>query len=250
MKTEKRPQVSIVIPYINDVETLRGTIKSLYETIDVSSFEVIIVQDGGNERYDGPTEKNMQHVEHPFNLGVGAAFDTGVRLARSHNIFLMGADIRFQDNGWASRMLKVLSKNQKSLICTVCKSFGKSTSYYGADVIFKVKNENLGPKHPKKNDMNYKAAMEGKWRKRTGRGVYEIPCLMGAFYGVSKSWYEFVRGFELHYKWGVLEPYISLKSWRVGGNVLIDTDNVTEHVWRAPSRSADYNALAYNQYMV
>jgi len=242
-------QASIIIPYYNDVETLRGTIKSLYDTIDIDKFEVIVVCDGGKERFEDKMPLNMRHIEHFVNLGVGAAFDTGVNAARSENILLMGADIRFKDNGWASRMLKIVEKQDKALVCTGCKSHGKDSIYYGADVIFKVKNENLSDKHPLKKDKDYRAALEGKWRPRTERGVYPIPSLMGAFYGVRKSWYEYVKGFELHYKWGVLEPYISLKSWILGGQILCDSDNLVEHIWRKPRRSADFAALMYNQMM-
>jgi hypothetical protein len=73
---------------------------------------------------------------------------------------------------------------------------------------------------------------------------------MGAFYGVTKEWYNFVRGFELHYKWGVLEPYISLKSWSLGGEVLVDTENKVNHIFnRKPQREALWDILIYNELM-
>jgi glycosyltransferase involved in cell wall biosynthesis len=250
MKKERKPQVSIIIPYYNDIETLEGTIKSLYDTIDVKSFEVIVVRDGGQFKLGNGLPKNMQHIEHFVNLGVGQAFNTGVRVARSDNLFIMGADIRFQKNGWASRMLDVMNEHEKSIICTTCKSHTTSRTEYGADIIFKVRKEDLTSNHPRHNQHNYRAIMEGKWRPRTDRGVYQLPSVMGAFYGIKKEWYDYVRGFELHYKWGSLEPLISLKTWLLGGEVLIDTDNVTEHIWRAPQREADYNALSYNQQVI
>jgi glycosyltransferase involved in cell wall biosynthesis len=250
MKKERKPQVSIIIPYYNDIETLEGTIKSLYDTIDIKSFEVIVVCDGGKFKLGNGLPKNMQHIEHPFNLGVGAAFDTGVRVARSDNLILMGADIRFQDNGWGTRMMDVVKKHEKAIVCTECQSHTTSRKEYGADIIFKVSQENLTKNHPRFSVPNYRAVLEGKWRPKTGRGVYQIPSLMGAFYGVKKDWYDYIRGCELHYKWGVLEPLMSLKTWLLGGEVLIDTDNVTEHIWRAPQRDADFSALSYNQQML
>jgi glycosyltransferase involved in cell wall biosynthesis len=246
-------QLSVIIPHYNDVETLIGTIESLYETIDIDNFEVIVINDGSKFALpkDYPIRKNMRYVEHFVNLGVGQAFDTGVRLAKSNNLILMGADIRFEDNRWASRMLKVIENEPKSIIATACGSTKTNTVHYGADVVFLVKNKDLGPTHPRKNIKEYTSVLEGKWRPRTGRGVYEVPCLMGAFYGTTKEWYDHVRGFELHYKWGVLEPYFSLKTWRMGGRVLVDSVNKTNHIFnRNPQRQALWDILAYNQLML
>jgi glycosyltransferase involved in cell wall biosynthesis len=245
-------QLSIVIPYFNDVDTLIGTLNSLHATIDIDKFEVIVVNDGS--QYVLPQEiidqYDINHISQFVNLGVGQAFDLGVRNAQSENIILMGADIRFEENGWATRMLQIIDKSPKAIVCTTCKSNATERREYGADVIFKMTVDQLGPTHPQKGNKDYRAALEGKWRPKTGRGVYCIPSLMGAFYGVKKEWYDHVRGFELHYKWGVLEPYISLKTWRMGGEVLIDTDNLTKHIWRNPQRSPDFGALMYNQLMV
>ena len=246
-------QLSVIIPHYNDVETLIGTIESLYETIDIDNFEVIVINDGSRFSLpkDYPIRKNMRYVEHFVNIGVGQSFDTGVRLAKSNNLILMGADIRFEDNRWASRMLTVIKNEPKSIIATACGSTKTNTVHYGADVVFLVKNKDLGPTHPRKNIKEYTSVLEGKWRPRTGRGVYEVPCLMGAFYGTTKEWYYHVRGFELHYKWGVLEPYFSLKTWRMGGRVLVDSVNKTNHIFnRNPQRQALWDILAYNQLML
>lgn len=250
-----KPEISVIIPHYRDVETTIGTIESLVSTIDIDHYEVIVVDDGSGTRYTIPSDyelpSNVKYIHHFFNLGVGQAFDTGVRNAQSDNIILMGADIRFLDNGWASRMLKVMSRHPKGIIATACGSTKSDRLHYGADVIFLVKNKDLGPHHPRKNIKEYRSVLEGKWRPRTERGVYAVPSLMGAFYGIKKSWYDKIRGFELHYKWGVLEPYISLKSWRMGGEVLVDSENKTLHIFnRRPQREAMWDVLAYNQLVI
>lgn len=249
-----KPAVSIIIPHYRDVETTMGTLDSLYSTIDVDNFEVILVSDGSGKNYELPhsaIRPNMQYLKLPFNLGVGAAFDAGAGVASADTLILMGADIRFLDNGWASRMIRVIDKHPKALVCTECGSTESDRVHFGADIIFFVEQKHLGKHHPRKNIKEYRSVLEGKWRPRTGRGVYRVPSLMGAFYGVRRDWYEKLRGFELHYKWGVLEPYISLKSWRLGGEVLVDTDNKTLHMFnRHPQRSADWSAIAYNQQII
>lgn len=244
--------LSIIIPYLNDVETLVGTLDSLYETIDIDNFEVVVVDDGSDRHDRLPTDykrPHLKHARHFTNLGVGQAFDTGVNVAEGDNIILMGSDIRFYDNGWASRMLKVIDAHPKSIVATRCDG-QTGRAHYGADVIFYIRNQDVTERHPCKKINSYTAVLEGKWRPRTGRGVYAVPSLMGAFYGVKRSWYEYVKGFELHYKWGVLEPYISLKTWKMGGSVLVDSDNGVQHIWRKPRRTLALDALAYNELLI
>ena len=246
-----KPEVSIIIAYYNDVDTLIGTIDSLYETIDVDNFELIVVNDGSQEKLPSSAiREKMQYVSHFVNTGVGTAFDTGVRIAKSDNIILMGADIRFFKNKWATKMLGVIDKHEKAIVCTTCKSFTSDRTEYGADIIFTMENENIGKQHWGYFDETFKGILQGRWRRKTGDGVYQIPCLMGAFYGVKREWYQHIKGFVLHYRWGSLEPYISLKSWALGGEVLVDTDNETMHIWRTPQRKSDFAAVYYNQLLV
>jgi len=74
---------------------------------------------------------------------------------------------------------------------------------------------------------------------------------MGAFYGTTKKWYDYVRGFELHYIWGSLEPYISLKTWLLGGKVLISTDlDVTHIMSRVGHAFKQEYAIIYNRLMI
>lgn len=247
-----KPVVSIVIPYYNDPDVTIDTLECLYDTIDIDRFEVVLIDDGSKDKVPKDYQKpNLVKYRHFTNLGVGHAFDTGASISRSDNLFLMGSDIRFDKNGWATRMLSVMEKHPKALICTACKSNATDKTYYGADIIFFSDASHLGDGHPRKSIEGYRSILEGKWRPRTGRGVYPVPSLMGAFYGVQKAWYEKINGFELHYQWGGLEPLISLKSWRYGGEVLVDSTNYNYHLFgRGPRREPKWDVVKYNQLMI
>jgi len=257
-----KPQVSLVMAYYKDIETVLETIDSLYETIGIDNFELIVVNDGSGKDSEIPMDKRrpkMKYLSHWVNLGVGQAFETGVSVAKSDNLILIGSDIVFLNNGWCKRMLNVNSKHPKALICAACGSTKSDNVYYGADIMLYSENKNLSDGNPRKGIKNFRSVLDGKWRKKTDRGVYQIPSLMGAFYGVKREWYNKINGFELHYQWGNLEPYISLKSWRMGGEVLVDSDNKALHIFdridptkvgNDKRREAKWDIVIYNQLMI
>ena len=69
---------------------------------------------------------------------------------------------------------------------------------------------------------------------------YEVPCILGAAYGVSKKWYNYIDGFWGHKFWGALEPYISLKSWLFGGDCLVAPHIETAHIFNEPGESGGH----------
>jgi len=251
--------LSIIIPYHNEgVDFISTTLVSIRDTIDVENYEIIIVDDGSVKvlQLTFPKVKILRHNE---NKGVGAAFDTGVKIAQSENIFLMGSDIRFQKNKWASMMLEEIKQHPKAFTCTSCvninkenmdiearKSVGVPT---GATILmFHDKKSN-----PKATE-TFRGIIEAKWLKYIpNRNIdsYEIPCILGAAYGVSKEWYNYVDGWEGHRLWGTLEPYISLKSWFFGGSCRVAPRIYTAHIFKkAGTHGTPQDILMYNKMMV
>lgn len=244
--------ISIIIPYHNDVEDLMETIESLYDTMSLDPWEVIVVNDGGRKKLKEDKRSNLVHIDNPTHLGVGRSFDIGVGAAKYDTLFLSGADITHQDSDYAEKMYVNVQEHEQALICTTMSSYKTpSRHFYGADILFKITEDDLPKGSKLRGKEKHLSILEGKWRKKTGEGVYQLPSLMGAFYGVSRSWYEHLRGFELHYQWGSLEPYISLKSWLLGGEVLIDTDiDVLHKTGRTGFASKDEVAYVYNRMMI
>jgi len=251
-------QLSIIIPYHEEgVDFISTTLFSIKNTIDIENYEIIVVDDGSAvelENIDG-----IKIVRHKTNLGVGAAFDTGVKIAQSENLFLMGSDIRFLKNGWASKMITEIKNHPKSFTCTSCininaenmdiedrKKVGVPT---GATILMF---------HDKKSNPNatetFRGIIEAKWLpylKDRDIDSHEIPCILGAAYGVSKSWYNYVDGWAGHKMWGTLEPYISLKSWFFGGSCRCASRIETAHIFKpAGTHGTPQDALMYNKMFV
>jgi glycosyltransferase involved in cell wall biosynthesis len=204
-------------------------------TANLPEYEIIIVDDHSDVPL--PEINGAIIIRHDKNKGVGQSFDTGVRHARGENLILMACDMRFIANDWANKLVKVIEDNPKSLICTTCvglnhenMDFEKRRNVlrcYGATILmFHDKKSN-----PSKSD-TFRGIIEAKWWSKQPGDVYEIPCILGACYGVKKSWYNYIDGWWNHSQWGTLEPYISLKSWMFGGNCLVATHIETAHIFK------------------
>jgi len=234
------------------------TLISIRDTIDVDPYEIIIVDDYSDIplKLDFP---NTQIVRHNDNLGVGASFDTGVKIAKSNNLFLMGSDIRFQKNKWASQMIKEIEHHSKSFTCTSCVNINSENM----DIEDRKKvgvptGATILMFHDKKTNPTvsetFRGVIEAKWlRYITNRDVdsYEIPCILGAAYGVSKEWYNYVDGWAGHRKWGSLEPYIALKSWFFGGSCRVAPRIHTAHIFKKEgTHNTPQDILMYNKMFI
>jgi len=260
------PKLSIIIPVHNEgTEFVAETIRTIKESIDVT-YEIIIIDDFSDIPVKIP---DVRVIRHESNKGVGAAFDTGVKVARSKNIFLMGCDVRFAKNQWASKMIGEIKKHPKSLICTSVVSlwshepeitFEQSRrlwKYNGATLLILHGHDDT-PDQPD----DFKSILNAQWMPREYLPLrrpgfveqtecYEIACILGAAYGVSKKWYKYMDGFWGHKKWGTLEPYISLKCHLFGGKCLTAPHIETAHIFKAKgTHDTGFEFIAYNKLLV
>lgn len=251
-------KLSIIIPYHQEgLEFITTTINSIKETIDVNPYEIIVVDDSSNVPLE-PIE-NVKIIRHKRNAGVGASFDTGVREAKSENLFLMGSDIRFIENKWASQIIEEIENHPKAFTCTSCVALTaermdinerRLVNVVNGATILMFHDKITNPKQPE----SFRGIIEAQWlphlKNRDGDS-FEIPCILGAAYGVKKSWYNYIDGWALHRKWGTLEPYISLKSWLFGGSCRTAPRVETGHIFKKVGRSdIKQDVLLYNKMMV
>lgn len=249
--------LSIIIPYHDEgVEFITTTINSIKETIDVE-YEIIVVDDFS----DIPLEsiENVTILRHTENLGVGAAFDTGVKESKFENIFLMGSDIRFVKNKWASQIVNEIELYPKSFTCTSCVALSaeklnieerRLINVVNGATILMFHDKKSNPRQPE----SFRGIIEAQWLPHLrNRNVdsFEIPCILGAAYGVKKEWYNYVDGWAGHKKWGTLEPYISLKSWFFGGSCRTAPRIETGHIFKTVgTHGTSQDKLLYNKMMV
>ena len=253
--------LSIIIPYHNEGKSfVMECINQIKITIDVDKYEIIVIDDFSDTPLN-IEEKYVKIIRQSQNMGVGLAFDRGVSESQYENIFLTASDVRFVKNNWASKIVEEIIKHPKSIICTTCVGLNADNMNLekrrhthrcqGANVLIFHDHKT----HPKKPE-NFRNIIEGQWRsplnvEKSKIDSFDIQCLMGAAYGVSKEWYTYIDGFAGHKLWGTLEPYISLKSWFFGGSIRLAPQIETGHIFKASgTHGTPATALLYNKMFV
>ena len=204
--------ITLVIAEHNEGDQLKDTLESLYETSDRSLYDVIVVSDGSE--VDPKVFGGAIHLNTGKRRGVGAAFDLGAEHVKTPYMVIMGSDVRFVDNGYLNKMVAYLSdtENEKSIITSVNvglnadqMEFDEGRHRYGARTCFFLTAKDL----PKKGTVmsrfkddkavdEYRNILEAKWIEKWGNGIYDISCVLGAFYGVRTDWYRHIMGFRGH----------------------------------------------------
>ena len=252
-----RPELSVIFPRHNENQSfIEKTVNGIKSTIDVDSYEIIIVDDGSKV----PLEdiEDVLIFQCPEERGVGSAFDVGVGIAQSDNLFLMGSDIRFLPNGWASKMIAEIDLFPEAIVCSTCIGLNENDmdmerrrgiSRRNAATILMFHDKKSHPKKPP----NFRNIIEAQWLPvhNGSQMSFEVPCILGAAYGVKRSWYNYMDGWWGHRSWGTLEPYISLKSWVFGGSCRTAPAVETGHIFKPHGpHGTKHHHLLYNKMLV
>lgn len=225
--------ISICIPYFNDGDIIYDSIGRL---LNVPNVEILLIDDGSYEPLSPALAitDNVRIIRHSRNLGVGAAFDTGVRAARGETILLMGSDVMVEE-GWDTHVRRLAAEHLKGIIAAACVGVTKDNDYKfvnppraGAEIRLKQPAQARDKWFAERN---YNDILVGAWLDPPATEFQKCGCLMGAAYVVNKRWYTHIGGFKGHHLWGGLEPMISIKSWLAGGYVGVDPSWVIGHVF-------------------
>jgi len=86
------PQVSIIIPACNEERTIGSLVETILQT-EPTLREVIVVDDASTDRTaELAREAGARVIQHPYNMGNGAAVKTGIRNARGAILVMMDGD--------------------------------------------------------------------------------------------------------------------------------------------------------------
>jgi glycosyltransferase involved in cell wall biosynthesis len=88
-------RLSIVIPAYNEAAVIGDVVRRVFRSLDATdnTFEVLVIDDGSVDETAEVAEEAGAHViQHPYNIGNGAAVKTGIRNARGEVIVMLDGD--------------------------------------------------------------------------------------------------------------------------------------------------------------
>ena len=106
--------LSILMPVYNERERVERAIAEVLETDLPTDFELIVVNDGSTDgtaellRSNGSWDGRVRLVEHPTNLGKGAAVKTALEHARGEYAAIFDADLEYEPEDLARLMPPLL----------------------------------------------------------------------------------------------------------------------------------------------
>ena len=205
--------VTVIIPFLNERGEVWQTIASLSANTK-QDINIIVINDASNDGYDYSLLEKMENVLYICNkrrLGVAACRDMGIDLCETDYFLLLDAHMRFYDDKWYELVVSQLKSNNRQLLCfeslPLINNSGKiskaeSAIGYGAYI-------NL--------DSESNHFLEVDWISSLEDNKTIIPCILGAAYACSKSYWQYLKGLNGLIEYGLDEQFISLKVWLEGG---------------------------------
>jgi len=112
MNIEYKPTVSIIVPAYNEEEAINSfllNVKQIVEDHQINA-EILVINDGSTDgTADNVRAAGVRMIEHPYNIGYGAALKTGYRYARGSIFITIDADGQHNAND-IPRLLELIGR--------------------------------------------------------------------------------------------------------------------------------------------
>ncbi len=225
-------QLTIVIPFLNEKEEVRNTVRSIRNTAG-NNVDIIVINDHSDDNYDYQDDLvnfNVTYIFNTYRIGAAASKEKGARLTRTPYFLLLDAHMRCFTPNWHNIIIKELKKNDRQILCCQTKALGKEKNH----VIFEKKTVTTNGAYILYDYNNYIPGIHWNEYKRRKRLPYNnIACILGAGYAASKRYWAHIKGLEGLIHYGSEETYLSLKAWLEGGGCSLLPNVIFGHIYRA-----------------
>ena len=233
-------ELTVIIPFLNEQEEILNTLKSIRDNVG-NQVEIIIINDCSDDGwpYRSLTHAfNVSYVKNNRRIGVAASRDLGISLCRTPFFLLLDAHMRFYDEKWPQRLVSLLYKDDRVIICCQTRFLKKNETNI---VVHNTKCPNVFGAFSTFNINNYWPDIEWNLNEQQiGQNIEIIGNILGAGYAASKRYWSYIKGLQGLRKYGCDEAFLSFKVWREGGKCLLVKDVIIGHIYRTTSPYKHY----------
>lgn len=247
--------LTVIIPFRNEGYEVEKTVASVRGTARV---HIILVDDSDpKDAYDykwiADTFK-CDYYKTSGGIGAAAAKQFGVDHCKTPYFVLLDAHMRFYEFNWDKRITDLLKENPDRIVSanSIVITRDKYGVYNNEDGV--VGRHTFGSYGAWVNTKEAGWEFTAKWNAidpDKEHSIIQIPCVMGAVYASTVTFWNRIGGYRGLKLWGQEEPFISIKAWLAGGEVLLIKDWGVGHLYRnSAPYSSPVQALPRNQIFV
>lgn len=217
-------KLTVIIPFLNEKEEVRNTVKSLRENSD-QCFKIILINDCSTDGYDYKKvaeDFGTQYIEHSKRMGVAASRDEGVSKCNTDYFLFLDAHMRVYQRNWVEILTRELDNDRKCLFCASTLSLDKEGVPNADNLGYASRFDFLDLNAPWLTDKDDKSDDR----------IIDVPCVMGASYACNKEYWLHLEGLNGLKSYGLDEQLISIKVWLDGGRCRLLKDITFGHIFR------------------
>jgi len=223
-------RLTVIIPFLNEGQEIPNTLRSIRETAG-NEVDILLVNDASYDGFDyerSALEYNASYLLNETRMGVDGSRDIGVDNIKTEYFLIIDGHMRFYHNDWWNEIVSAIKQNNRALYCCRCLNLDAE----GNDI---TKNPGYGAFINMYDQGNLKTLLLPIWNKRDmnpGQNRMKIPCVLGASYAASKTYWKYLKGMKGLRMYGSSEPYISMKVWLEGGECILLKNVAIGHIFR------------------
>jgi GT2 family glycosyltransferase len=209
------PDLSVVVPALNETPHLYHTVTRLQETLPARS-EILVVDDGSTDGcadfLQTTTEASLTLL-HTAHLGAAQARNWGAQHARGKILVFADAHIS-TPSGWWEPLVAALDNPRVGAVAPVISTMGQPQR----------KGFGLRWQGP---------SLEVEWLIPQGQTRYPVPLLPGACLAMRADTWQVTGGFDAGIqRWGAEDTELSLRLWLLGYELYLVPEVDVAHVFR------------------
>lgn len=225
-------ELSVIMTFRNEGEEVELTLQEIKRTAG-ENVDIILVNDASEDLYDYKAiikkYEHIKYIENSQRQGCAASREIAVRECRTPNLFIIDAHMRFYDNQWWIKIVEAIKNDSRAVYCCRCATWDYET---------KQEQKMISPTYAAYMNLmaeDHCKILDVRWITKDvfpDEDIVDVPCVLGACYAASKSYWNYIRGLEGLRLYSHDEAFLSLKVWMEGGKCKLLKEVVVGHLFR------------------